>query len=330
MEQTHLSRSGRAVATPQDDCRLILNATEGRVQLLVARLEGGRAAPVLCAQDWHAPSQGAELLAPVLANALERLKLSPAALRRIACVRGPGSFTGLRLALASASGLARATGALMAGIDYLPLLAHSAVRRLAALPAIPAFSSPEQTHFSGAQCRIWVLTHARKNLLHMQGFSACLMQQDAASFPEYAPFPVALADIAVCSPEEAAAVISADSAQRALKNIPEACPPLLLGSGLTRNAVAFRAAFAAHEPLREQQSACAPQPPVLLPSEYDRPSPESLLDYAAALEHGQEDIEPLYVRSSDAEDNLERIAASLGLEPLEARNSLRTLMSARP
>lgn len=126
-------------------CMLILNAAEGRLQLLLAE-----ETTLLCAQEWTTPAQGTEMLAPLLADALQRLHLTPADLGRIACVTGPGSFTGLRLALATAAGLRRAVGARLAGINYLRALA-------AGVGGIP-----------GTRARI--LTHARRNLVHCQDF----------------------------------------------------------------------------------------------------------------------------------------------------------------
>ena len=77
---------------------LIMNAAEGRIQIALAQEE-----TLLCAQEWSAPSKGTELLTPVLADMLGRLGLRPASVDRIACVAGPGSFTGLRLVLTTAS-----------------------------------------------------------------------------------------------------------------------------------------------------------------------------------------------------------------------------------
>ena len=51
---------------------LCLNAAEGLLQLVIARREsaGPAAFTLLCAEAWHAPSQGAELLVPALADAI--------------------------------------------------------------------------------------------------------------------------------------------------------------------------------------------------------------------------------------------------------------------
>ena len=103
---------------------LILNTAEKRVQF--ALCENGS---LLCAQDWLAQRGGTELLAPALREACSRLGVTPAAIRRIACVAGPGNFTGLRIGLTTAAGLARALNAKQAGLSYLQCLAANAPAR---------------------------------------------------------------------------------------------------------------------------------------------------------------------------------------------------------
>ena len=175
-------------------CLLALNAAEGLLQIVIARWEPDGVWTRLCAQSWHAPSQGAELLAPALADAFARLHITPRDIGRTAAVRGPGSFTGLRLVLATASGLARATDALCAGLDYLPLLAinalHAAVPRQQKEPFDASIG--QKTYLALPPQRLWVLTHARRNLIHAQEFEG--------ERP--------LSGIYVCTPEEAAGHIA--------------------------------------------------------------------------------------------------------------------------
>lgn len=131
---------------------LILNAAEGRLQVVLIRADGN----ILCSQDWDAPSRGTELLTPIL-NALQKpFSFSFADITRIACITGPGSFTGLRLVLTTAAALRRVSGAVVAGLPYLQTLAAS-------LP----FTA---LHPAQSAYRVRVLTHARRHLVHGQDF----------------------------------------------------------------------------------------------------------------------------------------------------------------
>jgi tRNA threonylcarbamoyladenosine biosynthesis protein TsaB len=59
----------------------------------------------------------AELLLPLLADLLAQAGLGAGAIARVAVVRGPGHFTGLRAGIAAAQGFAAASGAALIGID---------------------------------------------------------------------------------------------------------------------------------------------------------------------------------------------------------------------
>ncbi len=72
----------------------------------------------------------AALLAPMAAAVLAQAGLRPAALDAVAATVGPGSFTGLRAALALAHGLALGAGCPVIGVTVAEALA-------AALPSLP-------------------------------------------------------------------------------------------------------------------------------------------------------------------------------------------------
>jgi tRNA threonylcarbamoyl adenosine modification protein YeaZ len=247
-----------------------------------------------------AGSRGAELLAPLIREVTAKAGGVPSDLGGAAVVRGPGSFTGLRLGPATAAGLARSAGTLTAGLDYLPLLAVSALLRCGQVADF-------------GERKIWVLVHARRKLLYAQAFTA----KDASGAERSGGVrgkygsTVALPDgnTALLTPDEAAALIG-ESARRG------GARPELLGSGIRNNTEAFAALFeTSGEPKREAAA-------LLLPPEYDNPAPDALLYAAASSEWSREDVVPWYFRPPDAEENLAIVARALGLDPEAAKSRL--------
>jgi len=84
-------------------------------------------------------------------------------------------------------------------------------------------------------------------------------------------------------------------------------PLLVLGGGLRRNLPTF-------EPLAEADPGLR-----LLPQDWDAPRPQTLLTLAARAAYGPGPLTPVYLRASDAEDNLAAIAAGRGLSEAEAQ-----------
>lgn len=66
-----------------------------------------------------------EKLLPMIAQTLEQAKLTIADIDAIAVTKGPGSFTGLRIGMATVKGLAQVTGAKLIGIPTLDALAYN-------------------------------------------------------------------------------------------------------------------------------------------------------------------------------------------------------------
>ncbi len=125
------------------DLFLVCNATEDKIQIVAGSPETSgstqpaprqarakRRIPPFYASERAALGQGLCYVTTDIAHALEGagcpISETAGRLKGIACVRGPGSFTGLRLVLSSVLGLHKAWGTPLAGIDYLPLLAQGA------------------------------------------------------------------------------------------------------------------------------------------------------------------------------------------------------------
>lgn len=98
--------------------RLIFNACESKLQLLLTKDNN-----IVCAQEWIVPNSSTEILTPAITQMLTCLNLKPNNIKSIACVNGPGSFTGIRLTLATAAAMRRVLNIPLAGINYLQALA---------------------------------------------------------------------------------------------------------------------------------------------------------------------------------------------------------------
>lgn len=94
----------------------------------------------VCAQETEVVGHGhTRRLTAMLRRALERGGVRPGELTWIAADLGPGSFTGVRVGLATASALAAVSGARLKGASSLAVLAHGAPRRPGLIvPLVPA------------------------------------------------------------------------------------------------------------------------------------------------------------------------------------------------
>jgi tRNA threonylcarbamoyladenosine biosynthesis protein TsaB len=74
--------------------------------------------------NWHSANRHTEELMPTVAYMLAQSGVTPRDLRAVAIALGPGSFTGLRVGLATAKGLALANGLTLLGIPTLDAVAY--------------------------------------------------------------------------------------------------------------------------------------------------------------------------------------------------------------
>ncbi|MDR2820165.1 MAG: tRNA (adenosine(37)-N6)-threonylcarbamoyltransferase complex dimerization subunit type 1 TsaB [Desulfovibrio sp.] len=267
---------------------LILNASEGVLQIIVTENE-----KPLCVQEWHRPERATEILVPALREICASLNVRLPDFRRIACVRGPGSFTGIRLVLTTAAALRRAGRAQLAGLDYLQALACSAVIRRGLLYGIP----------------LWAVTHAKRDLVHCRPF--------VAMGPVIPPAPAR--DAELCSPKEALRrmVEESETLRAPSGTRTETKAVCVCGSALARHA----SVFSVLEDIAEKFHSM----------------PELVCPDSAALRllarHGDyfpQDIEPLYIRPSDAAENLPGLAARQGMDADAAAAELERLLRANP
>jgi tRNA threonylcarbamoyladenosine biosynthesis protein TsaB len=83
---------------------------------------------VLAEETWRSANGHTVELAPGLVRMLERQRVSPSELRGIAVALGPGSFTGLRIGLGMAKGLALTLAIPLVGIPTLDALVYAQAR----------------------------------------------------------------------------------------------------------------------------------------------------------------------------------------------------------
>ncbi len=225
---------------------LILCGAEGLLQIVL-----GHNDLVLHAEAIHCPGGSVTRLAPAIARILDAHGLQAKDLGGVAAVRGPGSFTGLRITLATVAGIGLGAGVSMAGLDLHPLLAA-------------------QVPWAG---RLWVATHARSHLVYAQPFAAG-QPCGPLTVRSHAEFRATLAET----------------------------PSLAVGSGLRQLDI---------------PSTTTPLPPL-----FDVPWPATLLAAAQTACFANTPPTPLYLRRSDAEENLPAIAAARGLSEAEARRHI--------
>ncbi len=88
----------------------------------IALYDGERG--LLAEYNWHSANRHTVELMPQVAHMLAQADVRPAGLQAVAVALGPGSFTGLRVALAAAKGVALANGIKLLGVPTLDAVAY--------------------------------------------------------------------------------------------------------------------------------------------------------------------------------------------------------------
>lgn len=143
----------------------------------------------------------AEALLPLIDRIMEEAGLSPAALDQVAVTVGPGGFTGIRVGLAAARGIALATGAALLG--------------LSGFEAVAALFPFDELHGREAHFLLVALESRREDL-----YVALFEKSGEVAFGPMSVMPEALA-AAVGKPVlEEGLVVAGDAAHRAAALLP--------------------------------------------------------------------------------------------------------------
>ncbi len=125
---------------------LIVNSVEDFIQVAVGEEE-----KLISGIEARSQKKGIVLLPRMIVQCMEIAGIDLSKISRIGCVTGPGSFTGIRIALSICSAIVMTKKIPIGEINYLKLLAQNA--------------------FKTTKGNLFVLKYARINLLYVQGFS---------------------------------------------------------------------------------------------------------------------------------------------------------------
>jgi tRNA threonylcarbamoyladenosine biosynthesis protein TsaB len=162
---------------------LALDTSMGACSAAVLRADGTRQ-ELFGHADFMARGH-AEALMPMVAEVMAEAGVTPSGLDLIAATLGPGSFTGVRIAIAAARGLALATGARLWGTDSLTVMAQGALA---------------ETDLRQAGRPFAVAVDARRSMLYFGLF-------DAAGARLQGPVLIAPEDAAVLLPDNVAVAV---------------------------------------------------------------------------------------------------------------------------
>jgi tRNA threonylcarbamoyl adenosine modification protein YeaZ len=122
-------------AAPSPALLLAIDSATTRVVVAVGTADG----VLVEGADWPAGYRHGETLLPAIAGLLKQYHRTPASLTAVIVGTGPGAFTGLRVGIATAKGLAHALGVPIIGISTADaLLAGQPPDAVLLLPAGPA------------------------------------------------------------------------------------------------------------------------------------------------------------------------------------------------
>jgi len=113
---------------------MVLLALDTATRVLSLALHDGQ--HIAYEATWHTANNHTVELAPAIEGALTRCDVRPQALRAVAVALGPGSFTGLRIGLGVAKGLALAWELPLVGVPTLAITAAGVPRFDGALIAV--------------------------------------------------------------------------------------------------------------------------------------------------------------------------------------------------
>ncbi|ACS79314.1 tRNA (adenosine(37)-N6)-threonylcarbamoyltransferase complex dimerization subunit type 1 TsaB [Maridesulfovibrio salexigens] len=140
---------------------------------------------------------------------------------------------------------------------------------------------------------VWAVTHSRRMQVYLQGFEAITDNGHLTAITPPLPVPV----------QEAVKVILSYKQKQAA----------LLGSGLIKNKAFFDEFLAEHS----QYSA--------MPERFNIPTEQDVIEAAAHAEYSDTMPMPMYLRGSDAEENLEAITKKSGISLEMAKERLKNI-----